>query len=150
MGSLASGITVVTSIGPALCARGLTCSAVCSVSADPPLLLSCVSTGSGTLDALRQRGSFAVNILDSQARGVSELFASQAENKCSGVRWRPGAVTGMPVLDKTLAHAECVVHDLIGAGDHVIVLGRLIGGSVDSNRDPLGYWRGGYVRFRED
>jgi len=147
MGSLASGITVVTSIGRDRRARGLTCSAVSSVSADPPLLLSCVHTPSATLDAMRERGGFAVNFLSSRAREMSELFSSCAENKFDGVRWWPGAVTGMPILDNTVAYAECAVHDLIGAGDHVIVLGRLVGGEVDSTRDPLGYWRGSYVQL---
>jgi flavin reductase (DIM6/NTAB) family NADH-FMN oxidoreductase RutF len=150
MGSFASGISVVTSVGRDAQAHGLTCSAVCSVSADPPLLLSCIRTPSSTLDALREQGSFAVNFLDSRARKVSELFASRDEDKFAAVRWRPGRVTGMPVLGCTLAHAECSVHDVIDAGDHVIVLGRLIGGQVDSARYPLGYWRGKYVVVRPD
>lgn len=150
MGSLASGISVVTAVGQDGGARGLTCSAVCSVSADPPLLLCCVRTPSSTLDALRVRGGFAVNFLDSRARALSDLFASRREDKFSGVRWRAGPVTGMPVLDSTIAHAECVLHDEMDAGDHVIVLGRLVGGEAASGRSPLGYWRGNYVRLDKD
>lgn len=147
MGSFASGISVVSALDEEDRPYGLTCSAVCSVSASPPLLLSCVRTPSSTLDAIRNRGLFTVNFLDSQARGVSELFASRTPDKFAGVRWRPGKVTGMPVLDRTLAHAECLVHGLMDAGDHVIVLGRLVGGELDTSRFPLGYWRGGYVRL---
>lgn len=147
MGSFASGISVVTTLDDGERPYGLTCSAVCSVSAEPPLLLACVRTPSSTLDILTKRGRFAVNFLDSQARELSDLFASRSTDKFATVGWSPGAVAGMPVLDRTLAHAECEVHDLIDAGDHVIVLGRIVGGAADTDRFPLGYWRGSYVRL---
>lgn len=147
MGSFASGVSVVTTLDEHGRPYGLTCSAVCSVSAKPPLLLCCVETPSRTLDAIREQGCFVTNFLDAQARDVSVLFASREEDKLSHVQWRPSTTVGMPVLDRTLAHAECVVHDLVLAGDHVIVLGRLVGGAVDPSRFPLGYWRGNYVRL---
>jgi flavin reductase (DIM6/NTAB) family NADH-FMN oxidoreductase RutF len=147
MGSFASGVSVVTTLDEDDRPYGLTCSAVCSVSAEPPLLLSCVRTPSSTLDTLRKRGYFAVNFLDSQARDLSDLFASRSQDKFTDVQWGAGAASGMPVLERTVAHAECEVHDVIDAGDHAIVLGRLIGGEADSNRFPLGYWRGSYVRL---
>lgn len=147
MGSFASGISVVTSIGAQGRPHGLTCSAVCSVSADPPLLLSCVKTPSSTLDAIRESGTFAVNFLDVLAREVSDLFASRTPDKFAEVGWHPGGATGMPVLDRTLAHAECRVESMVDAGDHAIVIGRLVGGAVNTERYPLGYWRGSYVRM---
>lgn len=147
MGSFASGISVVTTLTEAGEPYGLTCSAVCSVSADPPLLLACVRKPSSTLDAIRTRGRFAVNFLDAQAREVSQLFAGRGPDKFDNVEWRAGAAAGMPILDRTLAHAECSVHELIDAGDHVIVLGHLIGGDVEESRFPLGYWRGSYVQM---
>ncbi|MBV2156568.1 flavin reductase family protein [Kitasatospora sp. SUK 42] len=147
MGSFASGVSVVTTLTADGEPYGLTCSAVCSVSADPPLLLSCVRTPSSTLDAIRAGGHFAVNFLDAQAREVSQLFAGPGQDKFHQVDWHPGKATGMPVLERTLAHAECEVHRLVDAGDHVIVLGRLIGGDVEESRFPLGYWRGGYVQM---
>jgi flavin reductase (DIM6/NTAB) family NADH-FMN oxidoreductase RutF len=147
MGSFASGITVVTSLTGQAEPHGLTCSAVCSVSASPPLLLSCVRTPSRTLEAIRASGHFAVNFLDARARDVSQLFASPGPDKFQRVPWRPGEAAGMPILESTLAHAECAVHQVIDAGDHAIVLGRLIGGDVERSRFPLGYWRGNYVQM---
>jgi len=146
MGSFTSGISVITSMGPDEQPAGMTCSAVCSVSADPPLLLSCVKFPSSTLDAIKWRGSFVVNFLDAQAREVSDLFASRAPDKFSQVEWQPGETTELPVLERTLAHAECLVAGVMDAGDHVILLGKLIGGSANVGRYPLGYWRGSYVR----
>jgi len=147
MGSFASGVSVVTTTDERGTPYGLTCSAVCSVSAGPPLLLCCVSTPSRTLDALRGQGRFAVNFLDSQARDLSDLFASRTPDKFAAVDWQPGPALGMPILDRTVAYAECEVHEAVDAGDHMVVLGMLLGGEVDTRRFPLGYWRGGYVRL---
>jgi flavin reductase (DIM6/NTAB) family NADH-FMN oxidoreductase RutF len=147
MGSLASGVSVVTTIDEEGTPYGLTCSAVCTVSVGPPLLLCCVRTPSRTLDTLRQRGQFAVNFLDSQARELSDLFAGRITDKFALIDWAPGPTLGMPVLDRTVAHAECEVRDVIDAGDHAVVLGRLRDGWTNADRFPLGYWRGGYVRM---
>jgi flavin reductase (DIM6/NTAB) family NADH-FMN oxidoreductase RutF len=124
----------------------MTCSAVCSVSAHPPLLLACVNTPSATLDAITGKGRFAVNFLDVGAGAVSDLFASRATDKFAAVEWQPGTVTETPVLAGVVAHAECAVHELREAGDHVIVLGRIVGGEALPDRFPLGYWRGSYTR----
>jgi flavin reductase (DIM6/NTAB) family NADH-FMN oxidoreductase RutF len=145
MGSLASGVTVVTTLAPDGELHGLTCSAVCSVSADPPLLLACIRTPSRTLDALRETGVFAVNFLDARAREISQRFSGRDQPRFGGIPWHPGAAHGVPVLDRVLAHAECSTRQLIDAGDHVVVIGLLVGGDVDRSRFPLGYWRGGYM-----
>jgi flavin reductase (DIM6/NTAB) family NADH-FMN oxidoreductase RutF len=144
MGSFASGISVVTSLDESGQPCGMTCSAVCSVSASPPLLLSCVKVPSATLRAIEASGQFAVNFLDSSAWEISDLFASRTSDKFGGIGWRRGAC-GMPLLDCTIAHAECLVHDVMAAGDHVIVVGRIVGGEAAADRLPLGYWRGSYV-----
>lgn len=146
MGSFASGVAVVTTRTPDGEPHGLTCSAVCSVSADPPLLLACIRTPSRTLDVLRESGVFAVNFLDAQAREVSQRFSGQEQDRFGGIPWHPGRARGVPVLDRVLAHAECSTRQLIEAGDHVVVIGLLVGGDADRSRFPLGYWRGSYMQ----
>ena len=146
MGSLASGVSVLTSLDQAGIPCGMTCSAVCSVSAEPPLLLSCVRPPSTTLNAIRSSGRFLVNFLDADAPELSNLFASRTPDKFGQVGWRHSDRLGLPLLDRTLAHAECLVHDVVTAGDHTIVLGRIIAGQAIPDRFPLGYWRGRYVQ----
>ncbi len=146
MGSFASGVSVITSLDHESRPCGMTCSAVCSVSANPPLLLSCVRTPSYTLNAIKARRRFAVNFLDTEASALSDLFASRTDNKFAAVSWRYSDDGGMPLLESTVAYAECTIHDLVSAGDHEIVLGRVVGGWAAPDRFPLGYWRGSYVR----
>ncbi|ATL66402.1 flavoprotein oxygenase [Nocardia terpenica] len=146
MGSLLSGVCIIGSADKAGAPCGLTCSAVCSVSLEPPLLLFCVKTPSSTLDAIRARGAFVVSLLDVESHAISDLFAKPAPDKFASVAWRGAAHTGLPLIDAALAHAECAVHDIVEAGDHVIVLGRVLAGDADPRRFPLGYWRRDYMR----
>jgi flavin reductase (NADH) len=146
MGSLASGVSIISSLGSTEAPLGMTCSAVCSVSADPPLLLSCVRTPSVTLDAIQACRRFTVNFLDITGRDLSELFASHAPDKFAKVPWRPSVLVGMPVIEQSIAVAECLLRETFRAGDHMIVLGRIVGGEVAPDRFPLAYWRGNYVR----
>ncbi|CCK26856.1 Conserved protein/domain typically associated with flavoprotein oxygenases, DIM6/NTAB family [Streptomyces davaonensis JCM 4913] len=147
MASLASGVSIVTTLDKEDEPRGLTCSAVCSVSVDPPLLLASVSNRSGTLRAVLDRAQFSVNILGSQGQMASQLFASGATDKFERVRWTPGPATGTPLLAVTVGHAECELHDAVEAGDHTLLIGRVVGGGTAEERFPLTYWRGGYSRL---
>jgi flavin reductase (NADH) len=147
MGSFASGVAVVTTLAGDGEPHGLTCSAVCSVSADPPQLLACIRTPSRTLDALRESGVFAVNFLDAHSRDLSQRFSGRDQTKFGEVSWHPGKACGTPVLNRVVAHAECTTRQLIVAGDHVVVIGLLVGGEADHSRFPLGYWRGSYMRM---
>ncbi|MEU9337997.1 flavin reductase family protein [Streptomyces sp. NPDC048290] len=146
LGSLASGVSVITVLdgsGP----KGFTCSAVCSVSAAPPMLLTGVSNRSGTLRVIKETGRFAVNFLSEHGQSLSALFASDCGTKFDGIRWEPGKVTGMPLLEPTVAHAECVLAQSVVAGDHTLIVGRIVGGGMEQQRLPLAYWRGDYRRL---
>ncbi|WP_344888581.1 flavin reductase family protein [Actinomadura meridiana] len=147
MGSFASGVSVVTTLDDGGKPRGFTCSALCSVSSSPPLLLTCVSSLSGTMRAIVGQGRFAVNILGVRGQEISQLFASrEGQGKFDQVGWEPGEVTGMPLLQATVAHAECELTGTVEAGDHTVLLGRIVGGAV-SEQSPLAYWRGDYARL---
>ena len=134
MRSLAGGVAVVTTLDEHDRPRGLTSTAVSSVSADPPLLLVCVATTSRTLPALRHRRRFVVNFMGAGADDACARFASKQEDKFAGVEWEPGP-GGLPVLaGVATGWAECATVEEIGAGDHVILIGRVQDGA--GGRDP--------------
>ncbi|MEV0222080.1 flavin reductase family protein [Streptomyces sp. NPDC050704] len=145
MGSFVSGVTVVTTLDGDGRPRGFTCSSVCSVSMSPPLLLASANARSSTLRAIVERGTFAVNFLNGRARTVSQLFASMTDDQFEQVPWSKGETTGMPVLAANVAHAECELDQVVRAGDHDLLLGRMAGGRALQDQAPLAYWRGGYV-----
>ena len=142
MASFPSGVAIVTTLDPEGAPRGLTTTAVSSVSAHPPTVLVCVDLGSRTLDALRARRRFVVNFMGQGRSQLCLLFASKADDKFDRVSWRP-TETGLPLLEEdVLAWAECcTMHDL-EVGDHVILVARVeAGGVVPELESPLMYYR---------
>ncbi|MFJ2830802.1 flavin reductase family protein [Streptomyces sp. NPDC087263] len=148
MGSLPTGVSVVTSLTADGEPRGLTCSAVCSVSAAPPLLLACVKQPSATLEAIHQSSAFAVNFLSADMAETARTFASPVPERFEGVPWTPGKRTGVPLLQSTVASAECVLTSSYLAGDHQVLIGRLVHGDVSTTRVPLAYWRAQFSELR--
>lgn len=141
-GCFVTGVTIVTTIGDGE-PRGFTANAFTSVSLDPPLLLVCVAKSSGSYDIFRRTLSFAVNILHRDQREISATFASPRRDKFSGFRWTTGE-TGSPLLSECAAWFDCASYDQIEAGDHTILIGRVLAFS-HTPLSPLGYHRGGYL-----
>ncbi|MBV9169105.1 MAG: flavin reductase [Chloroflexi bacterium] len=150
MSAFPSGVTVVTTLDDAGQPKGLTCTAICSLSADPPLLLVCIDRRSSTLDALRYSGRFVVNYLSAGRGELSNRFASREPDRWANLAWRPTR-HGLPWLHRdTLAYAECVMVSETDGGDHVIVVGRVDGGQPPApGTQPLMYFRRGYGAWRD-
>jgi flavin reductase (DIM6/NTAB) family NADH-FMN oxidoreductase RutF len=142
MASFPSGVAIVTTLDEAGEPKGLTTTAVASVSASPPLLLVCVDLSSRTLPALRARRRFVVNFLREGRSELALIFASKADAKFERVPWRP-TESGLPLLvDDALAWAECETAEALETGDHVILLGNVIAGAGPRDADtPLLYYR---------
>ncbi|UCG75747.1 MAG: flavin reductase family protein [Gemmatimonadota bacterium] len=127
--------------------QGLTATAICSVSLDPPLVLACLSGHSSTHEAIEASGVFAVSFLGVEDTAIADRFAGDAVDKFEGVPRRAG-ITGAPVVQAGLAYCDCVVVQQVEAGDHTIFIGRVdaagaFGESGDPPR-PLVRFRGAY------
>ena len=146
MGQFATGVTIVTSVGPNGEPVGTTANAVTSLSLDPPLVLVCFDRASVTLEAISAHGAFAVNVLAARQQHLSANFARRGLAAAwDGVRHRRGR-TGSPRLDGVLASLECTVEHRIAGGDHEIVVGRVQDVETGpADRDPLLFWRGRYA-----
>lgn len=144
-GSYPTAVSVVTTIGANGEPVGLTCSAICSLSMRPPLLLVCVDEQSKTLHALLSHGAFAVNVLADGATAVSRTFSGKSADKFTSLSWTPSRLAkGAPLLtDAALGHAECVVTRTLAEGDHWILIGRIVAVTVYPRR-PLLYYKGAY------
>ncbi len=143
MGRFATGVTIITCDDAKGGLHGMTANSLTSVSLDPPLLLICVDHRASMLAPLLERRGFVVNVLEQHQEALSRRFAGKHEDRFDGIGYATGRL-GMPLLDGALAHLECAFHDAIEAGDHTIVLGRVITGTAHDGR-PLCYFRGGYA-----
>jgi flavin reductase (DIM6/NTAB) family NADH-FMN oxidoreductase RutF len=124
MAAFPTGVSVVTAQSCPAGPYGMTCSALCSLSVDPPSLLVCLRAQSPTLAAVLDSGAFAVNLLHGRAQSVAALFASGAPDRFDRVVWQPSPISGSPALtDAAHTIADCVVDRVHPAGDHTIVVG---------------------------
>ena len=146
-GHFATGVVIVTGSGPrGPC--GLTANAVCSLSLAPPLLLVCFDNGARTLPVVRDSGRFAVNVLSSDQRDLSLVFASKRSEreKFAGVGHR--LEDGLPIIDGALAWIVCELERLVEAGDHTIAIGAVGELEGDGGGDPLIFYRSEYRALR--
>ena len=88
MRRVASSVAVVATDGPAGC-HGATVSAFSSVSADPPMILVCLRTGSRIAEAVAANGNLCVNVLPHDRPDLANRFAGRddhlVEDRFSGV-----------------------------------------------------------------
>ena len=145
LGAFVTGVTVVTTREADGTPRGFTANSFTSVSLDPPLVLICIGTSAFSFPVFQACRHFAINILAEDQTETSSVFASKAPDKFEQAAWHPGS-QGSPVIDGAAAWLECAMHSQVEAGDHVILIGRVI--DFDhSPSNPLGFCRGSYVNF---
>ncbi|SEG72157.1 p-hydroxyphenylacetate 3-hydroxylase reductase component [Marinobacterium lutimaris] len=143
LGNFATGITVVTAQSPAGERIGLTVNSFNSVSLDPPLILwSLDKRSADSLEVIRQSGHFAVNVLAADQLDISNHFARPQDDKFALIRFAEGP-GGSPLLDNCAARFHCALHQEVDAGDHWILIGRVLDFD-DLGRAPLLYHQGAY------
>jgi len=137
MRRLAAGVCIITTADGTGMRSGLTATAVCSLSAQPPLLLACLNRSSRSYAAVAASGCFAVNVLAADAAGIAQRFASSSsgESKFEGGEWR-AATTGAPVLATALAAFDCRLERVVEAGTHAILIGEVAGVSLRPDGEP--------------
>ena len=149
LGRFASGVTVVTSMSGGE-PVGMTCQSFSSVSLEPPLVLFIPAKSSRSWPLIQRAGRFCVNLLAADQAGLSNTMASRGADKFADVGWSPSAVTGSPMLHGALAHIDCTIHAAHEAGDHYVVIGRVVDlvegdvGGDGTDPDPLLFYRGEY------
>jgi len=138
----ATGVTIVTTRDTDGRPTGLTVSAFCSVSLDPPQVLVCVDHKSQSYPALRDRDRFAVNFLGERHEDVSRRFATTRLDKFDGVPHKLSS-HGVPLLEGALAQLECRTVSRHVEGDHTILVA-LVEEARNGAGEPLLYFRGKY------
>lgn len=135
--------TVVTATGADGRHQGLTMTAVCSASLEPPLVIVCLDHASNTLRAVRESGSFTVNYIAQGHEAVAMQFATKSDGKFADVSVDTcDHGLGGPILrEHSAAHAVCRVEQLVEAGDHTVVIGVVVDGAAHDTRHVLAYAR---------
>lgn len=141
MSFVASAVCLVTTDGAAG-RRGVTVTAVCSVSDDPPTILVCLNGGNAANARFERNGVFAVNVLADRNEAVARAFAGEgkleAEERFARGRWREIA-TGAPVLEDALVAFDCRLEDSRTVATHRVLIGRVLAVSQPNEGSSLVY-----------
>jgi len=142
---LPTGVTVITAYSAGR-PFGMAANSVTSVSLDPPLVLFCPARASETWPVIREAGAFCINVMAGHHEDTTRRFAAKGVDRFADVRWTDRD-TG-PVLEAAAAWIECRLMDEHDAGDHTIVVARVVAVEAgDETVDALIFHRGAYSAF---
>lgn len=144
LGHFATGVTIVTAMEEGV-PVGFTCQAFTSLSLTPPMVALAPAKSSTSWPRIAKAGAFCVNILADTQEALCRSFAVSGGDKFTGVAWHVGP-GGTPVLDGSLAWVECELDAIHDAGDHELVVGRVVELGV-GHGSPLLFYRAGFGGF---
>lgn len=149
LGAYPTGVTVVAARDASGEPCGLTVNSFTSVSLDPPMVLACIDRRASSHDRLVESGTFAVSILSAHQSALASHFASRpVDLRFIEVAWHEGPA-GDPVLDDCAAWLSCRIEAVHSGGDHSILVGRVLDGSL-GEEPALVFYRGIYARVGEE
>jgi flavin reductase (DIM6/NTAB) family NADH-FMN oxidoreductase RutF len=148
LGNFVTGVTIVTANDDGEMV-GVAANSFTSVSLDPPLISFCAAHSSTTYPRIRRAAHFCVNVLAEGQHETAQLFAQRGADRFAKVGWRPSPL-GAAILDGVLAWVDCTLEAEHRAGDHDIVLGRVVDFAVDTGRRPLLFFRGRFAVARPE
>lgn len=156
MSRLAAGVVLVTAHdpedGPYGAAAAMTATAFLSVSLDPPLVMVSVRTGSRMDELLERQPVWAACVLAAEQRSLAGRFAMKGRLSdrllFQEVPHEIGEASGAPLVKGALAALECRTERRVPAGDHTLVIARVLTTRFAATAaGPLLYYRGTYRRL---
>ncbi|MFJ7159246.1 flavin reductase family protein [Streptomyces sp. NPDC101118] len=156
MSRLAAGVVLITAHEPPLTDDGprgedvgMTATAFMSVSLDPPLVLVSLREGSRMDDLLAEQPLWGASLLAESQRHIAGRFAMKGRISdrllFEDIAYVRGDASGAPLVGGALATLECRTEQRVTAGDHTLVIGRVLTAALPSAEGrPLTYFRGRY------
>jgi flavin reductase len=147
MRALAGAVNIITSAHSGH-RYGMTATAVCSATADPPTVLVCMNRLATTHGAVAKSKVFCVNVLRAEDWELSTTFsgAQSGEARFKSRDWTRLA-TGSPVLIDSLVSFDCRVTKKLAHGTHTIFLGQVEQVLLGNKGKPLLYSDGQYAKL---
>ena len=145
LGHFATGVAIITAVDgeePV----GMACNSFTSVSLEPALVLFCAAKSSSTWPRIQNARNWAANILNEDGEEICRLFAQKGADRFAHTAYTIGR-SGSPILRDALAFVDCETVAEHDAGDHILVVGRVLELGYASEGKPLLFYRGGYGRF---
>ena len=143
LGQFATGVTVVTCCAGDGAPCGITANSFSSVSLDPPLVLWNIAKVSNSLGAYLDAKHFAIHVLRANQQSFAEHFARTDHTVYNGIDYVISS-DNVPILPDVLARFDCATEAIHDAGDHYIIIGRVLA-HVAGDGSPLLFHAGEYL-----
>jgi len=153
LGRFCTGVTIISAVHERE-PVGFACQSFASLSLEPPLVSVAVAETSATGRRIEQTGAFCATVLRADQAALCRGFGRSGADKFAGVAWSPAEVTGSPRIGGGLAWVDCRIESVVPAGDHRIVVGRVVDLSVPEEGEegeegedagPLLFYRGSFL-----
>jgi flavin reductase (DIM6/NTAB) family NADH-FMN oxidoreductase RutF len=140
LGRHPTGVAVVTSLSDSGKTLALIVGSFTSVSLSPPLVGFFPDKRSTTWPQIERTGRFVASTLALDQRDVCDALSGR-EKALGDVAW-VNTQSGLPYPRSALATFECDIFNVVEAGDHWFVMGRVV--ELEAHRDgpPLVFWNG--------
>lgn len=126
---------------------GLTISSFCSLSAEPPRMIACISRAAGAYPLIVAGGNMAINVLAESRADLAMRFSSstlKGEERFNEGEWHRGQ-SGAPVLAGTRAVFEGRIVEISDTGSHAVLVLDVLAVCGQTDEDALLYADGGFT-----
>lgn len=115
---------------------------IMQVSFEPLLVAMSINPQHASYSLLEKGGVFSINVLSRDQIELARHFGTQSGSqvdKLKGIDWHAG-VSGVPLLDESMACFECRIASTMSVGDHQLVLAAVRDGQLlDAGATPMNY-----------
>jgi flavin reductase ActVB len=142
MAGFPSGVTIVTTAASDGTPRGFAASSFCSLSMDPPLVLTCLAKSAQCHDAFMESDAWAIQVAGGHQIDLVARFATKAADKFAGGEFVADS-RGVPILPDASTVLSCTAHARYDGGDHTILIGR-VDAAVVLDHAPVLYFQSNF------
>lgn len=148
LGNYPTGVCAITAVTDEGERAAMIVGSFTSVSLDPPLVGFFPDRRSSTWPRIEKAGRFCVNVLGADQRDLCRQLAASGGDKYADVGFALSE-NGSPILDSAIAWIDCAIENVVEAGDHFLVLGRVLALEVRRDADPMLFFKGRYGGFAD-
>lgn len=148
LGNYPTGVCAITAITDEGEHAAMVVGSFTSVSLDPPLVGFFPDRRSSTWPRIEKAGRFCVNVLGADQRDLCRQLSAAGGDKYADVGFTLSE-NGSPILDSAIAWIDCAIENVVEAGDHFLVLGRVLSLEVRRDADPMLFFKGRYGGFAD-
>jgi len=143
MGGFATGVTIVATRHDGA-DHAMTCNSFNTVSLHPPMVLWSIRKESASRHAFVEGDGYSVSVLGAHQRDLAMHFTQGPPHRRFDDVTADRLETGRLKLSDTVAWFDCALEQVVDAGDHDVLIGRVLA-FASTSKPPLLYVHGEFV-----